>query len=212
LKRLFAVFFLGGVSFGCAPRATTSPAVESAASASTTSDYRFFSERCRFRTRKDGSATQIACNDEELLLILPGIGWRAGSPSGRQQLLAERDAWTVSVLSADPSESSYDVAVHLEAVYRGIADSLPPGLRASAPHFEQMPQGHLVLSYELKGTLEGRDLQQTNAWTAQRRKNGQYVDYHVSYTDAEVAQNARAVKEAADLFFVTDGAGTAPPQ
>ncbi len=68
-----------------------------------------------------------------------------------------------------------------------------------------------MLSYELGGILEGRALQQTNAWTAQRRKHGQYVDYHVSYTDTDAAQFARAAKEVADSFFVTDGAGAAPP-
>lgn len=212
MKLIFAVFLLGGVSFGCAPRATTSSSAAAPSSSRVVSDYHYFTDECRHRTRKDGSATQLSCNDEELLLILPGIGWRAGSASGRQLLLAERDAWTVSIVSADPSESSYEVAVHLEAVYRGIAESLPRTLRVSPPHFEQMPQGHLVLAYELNGTLDGRPLQQSNAWTAQRRKDGQYIDYHVSYTDADAAQNTRAVKEAADLFFVTDGAGKAPAQ
>ena len=126
----------------------------------------------------------------------------------------------IAVVAAEPGESGHGLAEHLTAVYDGAAAAMTQqGLSVGKPHLEEMPNGHLVLACEMSGTLAGITFRTVNAWTALKRKNGQYYDYHVSYTQAadnpnweDVAGLLRFTKKVTDAFFVTDGHGNTPPQ
>jgi hypothetical protein len=179
-----------------------------------------FSQHCRYKLSKD--ATLVACREREVLLILPGHEWKADDsatvPGGL--LFAESSPLRVSVVAAEPSESRYSHGEHLTAVYDGAAAAMKEqGFTVGKPHLEEMPNGHLVLAYEMSGSLDGFAFRSVNVWTALKRKSGEYYDYHVSYTQPadhadwnDAASVARWTKKVADAFFVTDGHGNTPPQ
>lgn len=164
----------------------------------------------------------MACREREVLLVLPGHEWKADDSAAVAGglLFAESAPLRVSVVAADPGESHYSHGEHLTAVYDGAAAAVKEqGFSVGKPHFEEMPNGHLVLAYELSGNLEGFAFRSVNVWTALKRTNGQYYDYHVSYTQPadhtdwqDVAGLLRLTKKVADAFFVTDGHGNTPPQ
>jgi hypothetical protein len=181
-----------------------------------------FSKHCQYKLTPDRKATLLACDSEEVLAILPGDQWSAieeGNPP-TSLLFAASGALRISVLSADDEESKYPVGEHLTAIYTGISQELPGrGFKVQPPHVEEMENGHMVLTYEMSGTIEGTELRMVNSWTCMRRMNGQYYDYHVSFTQPSVheawqdpASVQRLTKLIADSFFVTDGKGNAPPQ
>jgi hypothetical protein len=179
-----------------------------------------FSEHCRYKLSQN--ATLVACREREVLLVLPGQEWKADDSAAVAGglLFAESAPLRVSVVAADPGESRYSHGEHLTAVYDGAAAAVKEqGFSVGKPHFEEMPNGHLVLAYELTGSLEGFAFRSVNVWTALKRTNGQYYDYHVSYTQPadhadwqDGAGVLRLTKKVADAFFVTDGHGNTPPQ
>lgn len=179
-----------------------------------------FSQHCQYKLSQD--ATLLACREREVLVILPGHDWQADDaaavPGGL--LFAESAPLRISIVAAEPGEGRYALGEHLTAVYDGLAAVLArQGFDVGKPHVEQMPNGHLVLAYEMSGSIEGMGFRSLNAWTALKRSNGEYYDYHVSYTqpaDHADWQDAdgvlRLTKKVADAFFVTDGHGNTPPQ
>lgn len=207
---------LTALAVACAPRGSgpkAPTAGPTSASSAGTDGSHFFTEHCRAKTRRDSQATLVTCNEQEVMLILPGVGWSERAATQQRDLLvAERGYWNVSVTAADASESGDEPSEHLEAIYRGIAGALAQrGLKTSGAHFERMKNGHLVLSYELSGNLDGMPVRQKNAWSALRRTGGRYFDYHVSWTE-NGGEADGDVKNVADLFFVTDGKGNAPAE
>jgi hypothetical protein len=214
---LRAIFpFAVALATGCAARSGAPTAETPEATSPSSSDRdgsHFFTEHCRAKTRRDGRATLVTCNDQEVMLILPGVGWsERAATQPRDLLVAERGYWNITITAADPSESAFEASEHLEAIYRGIAGALVQRrLKTSGAHFERMKNGHLVLSYELSGSLDGMPVRQKNAWSALRRVGGQYLDYHVSWTE-NGGEADGDVKNVADSFFVTDGKGNAPAE
>jgi hypothetical protein len=179
-----------------------------------------FSQHCQYKLSQD--ATLLACRDREVLVMLPGREWQADeAASVRGALLfAESVPLRISIVAAERAESRYPVGEHLTAVYDGLRAVLEEqGFSVGKPHLEQMPNGHLVLAYEMTGSIEGMAFRSVNAWTALKRRSGDYYDYHVSYTqpaDHRDWQDAdgvlRLTKKVADGFFVTDGRGNTLPQ
>jgi hypothetical protein len=216
LKPAFAALLL----LGCAARAPSAATPASEAIRTDANGFVPFGPNCRFKTRPGGDATLVSCNSDELMLILPSSGWRAEPVETPRTLVrAQKGHWLLTVNAADASETQYQLSEHLEALYRGVVASLVQRAhQAGPPHFEQMKNGHLVLSYDTTATVDGTTLRMSNAWTALRRVSGQYLDYHVSWTGTPsdpAFQSSAASDEAkgvADLFFVTNGSGQTPPQ
>lgn len=216
--RCAAVVFLLGCNRAAAP-AKSAPAAAPAAKASGGAGARF-SQHCQYKLSQD--ATLLACREREVLVILPGHGWQADDaaavPGGL--VFAESAPLRISIVAAEPGESRYALGEHLTAVYDGLAPMLArQGFNVGKPHLEQMPNGHLVLAYEMNGSIEGMAFRSVNAWTAAKRSNGEYYDYHVSYTQPadhadwhDAGGVLRLTKKVADAFFVTDGHGNTPPQ
>jgi hypothetical protein len=181
-----------------------------------------FSQHCEYKLTEDRKATLLACSGREVLAILPGDAWSAVEDGNSPATLvfAASGALRVSVLLADEQENKYPVGEHLTAIYDGIAQELPKrGFKVEPPHVEEMQNGHLVLTYELSAAVDGQPVRMVNSWTALRRMNGQYYDYHVSFTQPadheawrDPAQIMKMTKVLADSFFVTDGKGNTPPQ
>ena len=218
LLRGLALVLLLGCNRAAAP-AKSAP-VAPAAEESKGSPGSPFSQHCQYKLTKD--TTLVACREREVLLILPGHEWKAddstGIPGGL--VFAESSPLRVSVVAAESSESRYSHGEHLTAVYDGaVAAMKEQGFDVGKPHLEEMPNGHLVLAYEMSGSLDGFAFRSVNVWTALKRTSGDYYDYHVSYTqpaDHADWQDAggvhRFTKKIADSFFVTDGHGNTPPQ
>lgn len=163
----------------------------------------------------------LSCDDKRVLAILPGRGWSrepSDAPGGIVQ--ASRELFNISARVAEAGETQYELSEHLEAIYRGVQGQLgKAGFVVGKPVFEQMKEGHLVLAYELTGTLDGQPLRSANAFTAIRRTDRRYVDYHVSLSASpgdpiwhETVPPLEVTKKVADLFFVTDDSGHLPPQ
>jgi hypothetical protein len=218
LLRCVAVLLLLGCNRAAAP-AESAPAPPATAPASGSPGARF-SQHCQYKLSQD--TTLLACREREVLVILPGHDWQADDaaavPGGL--LFAESVPLRVSIVAAESGEGRYALGEHLTAVYDGLAPLLArQGFNVGKPHLEQMPNGHLVLAYELSGSIEGMAFRSVNAWTALKRSNGEYYDYHVSYTQPadhadwqDAAAVLRLTKKVADAFFVTDGRGNTPPQ
>ena len=216
--RSVALLFLLGCARAGAP--AKSPPVAPAAEVTKGSPGSPFSEHCQYKLSED--ATLVACREREVLLILPGHEWKADDSTGVPGALvfAESSPLRVSVVAAASSESRYSHGEHLTAVYDGAAAAMKEqGFTVGKPHLEEMPNGHLVLAYEMSGTLDGFAFRSVNVWTALKRTSGDYYDYHVSYTQPadhadwnDAGGVLRWTKKIADTFFVTDGHGNTPPQ
>jgi hypothetical protein len=180
-----------------------------------------FGANCRIKTRKDQKVSLVACDLKEVMMILPGTGWTR-EPSGvpGMILLASRGLLNVSASVADTSETQSGLSEHLDADYQGVSRELGgAGFVVGKPTLEQMKNEHLVLFYELSGNLDGQSVRSANAFTAIRRSDRRYVDYHVSLTAPpddpvwhETPPPLEVVKGLADLFFVADDNGKLPPQ
>jgi hypothetical protein len=180
-----------------------------------------FGDNCQIKVRKDGNLSLVSCEQKRVLAILPGSGWtRQASDAPGSIVQASRDRFNVSARVADAGETQYELSEHLEGIYRGIQGQLGKGgFVVGKPVFEQMSNGHLVLAYELNGELQGQQLRSANAFTAIRRSDRRYVDFHVSLsappTDPiwrESVTPLEVAKKVADMFFVTDESGHLPPQ
>lgn len=179
-----------------------------------------FSEHCRYKLGPD--VTLLACRQREVLVILPGHEWQADDSAGISGglLFAESAPLRISIVEAEPSEARYSHGEHLSALYEAAAATMrQQGFGVGKPHLEEMPNGHLVLAYELTGASESATIRSVNVWTALRRSSGQYYDYQVSYTQPadhpdwqDAGRVLRLTKKIADAFFVTDGQGNTPPQ
>ncbi|HVY30745.1 MAG TPA: hypothetical protein VHB79_29500 [Polyangiaceae bacterium] len=211
-------------AFGCAPKAGGAPAphvAQAGASTDAPEDSSPFGENCRIKVRQDHELSLVSCDDKRVLAILPGSGWTPEASGARGELLlASRDLFNVSARVADEGETQYELSEHLEGIYRGVQGQLgKAGFVVGRPVFEQMKEGHLVLAYELTGSLDGQELRSANAFTAVRRTDRRYVDYHVSVSAPpghpiwrESVPPLEAAKRVADMFFVTDENGHLPPQ
>lgn len=215
---------IGVGTAACAPKAGSAAAphaAEAGASADAPDDSSPFGENCRIKVRPDHELSLVSCDDKRVLAILPGSGWaRDASDAPGEIVHASHELFNVSARVAEEGETQYELSEHLEGIYRGVQGQLgKAGLVVGRPVFEQMKQGHLVLAYELKGSLDGQELRSANAFTATRRTDRRYVDYHVSVSAppgdpiwrASVPP-LEAAKRVADMFFVTDENGHLPPQ
>ena len=163
----------------------------------------------------------VSCEQKTVLAILPGAEWkREDSDAPGAIVQASRDIFNVSARVADAGETRYELSEHLEAIYRGIQGELgKAGFTVGKPVFEQMSNGHLVIAYELSGSLGGQAVRSANAFAATRRSDRRYVDFHVSLSAPpddpiwrEAVPPLEVAKKVADTFFVTDENGNLPPQ
>lgn len=163
----------------------------------------------------------VACEQKQVMLILPGSGWSRQPDKAPGLILhATLGLFNVSVRVAERSETRYALPEHLDAIHQGVSHQLgEAGFDVGKPGLAQMKNEHLVLFYELSGNLEGESVRSVNAFTAIRRGDRRYVDYHVSITappDAAIWRETppplEVVKDLADLFFVADANGKLPQQ
>lgn len=213
--------------FGCAstpPPPTAAPAGEAPTAQPVSTERRSFGDHCRAKLSESGDAMMVGCDGAQIIFVLPGTNWTVEqSPVPSAIVFASSQPLDISVLLADPGETQYDVREHLAAIYQGAAPAVRArGFQITEAVFRDMPNGHVVLSYDVFADFEGKRVRSFNAWTALRRADRRYVDYHLSCTAPEDERAWTATPEIpslstrtmnlADAFFVTDGQGKLPPQ
>lgn len=167
----------------------------------------------------------VACDDKEFLFIVPGTDWSVIEPPVTSVIVsASSGPLNLSVRLASEEETRYELREHLSAIHRGIASGLAAeGFTVGEGEFEDAPNGHLVLRYEVSATADdGSRVRMVNAWTALRRSDRRYLDFHVSFTapaddprwriPSGMPGPKERLVELADHFVVTDGKGNLPPQ
>jgi hypothetical protein len=177
---------------------------------------------CTTMTSKSKDGTMVACDNKHILFIVPGVDWTIDTSMPEPTLIhAAKGHLHVSVRLADTSETQYGLKEHLRAIYNGVA-KLPNVGQVGEAHIEKTRNGHTILWYEVTGTAKGLPFRMVNAWTALRRPDRRYLDYHVSITAApndaawqpapDRPTHAQRAIGTADAFFVLDDNGKAPPQ
>ena len=174
--------------------------------------------RCSLKLGTVGSA--ITCLGDGATVMLPMGAWRMEEPEAPAFVRASRGFFHVSLRHAPPDEKRYPPDEHLRGIYQGIAALKGAGVVGPA-RYESTARGRAVLQYEVSGLVEaGRPVRSIHTWTALRRPDGGYVDYHSSWTgppeDPEIAPTGeqapfdRRMVNYADLFFMLDDDGRAP--
>jgi hypothetical protein len=184
-----------------------------------------FGDRCVGQPSPSGDGMLVACDGKQVMFIVPGTEWKVRtSPSDALGVAANAGAMNVSVEVADASATGDELSVHLESRYQDIranqarmrAQLEAETLEVGPPSFEH-ETGHLILCYELKMSVPGGTLlRQVNVWTALRRTDRRYVDFHLSEVAPVDGSSGSDMKDRlvslAGAFVVTDGAGNLPPQ
>jgi hypothetical protein len=199
----------------CAPKGPESPGAESAdrppegAGPKTA-----FSDRCTSQASASGDGTLVSCDDGAFLFVIPGTDWTVDKAVQAPTVVsANSGKLNVSVRSADASETQYGVREHLDAVYHGAEKKLAAsGGEITSAKFDET-NGRTVVSYQLTTSIFDATLKTANAWTALKGKDGNYLDYHVSWaasaddpawTADSSTKPIELVKNLANAFFVAN--------
>jgi hypothetical protein len=174
---------------------------------------------CEVREGKDGVI--IGCMSEHAILIAPGTGWTMEAATAPVFLLASRGYFHSSMsIAGEPSDEG--VEAHLRARYaraRAPENTRVGPMRLATTAKQQRP----VLYYEIEGIVfNGGRVRSLHAWSALKRPDGRYVEYHSSWTgpadDPELVQTADHAPLEVRLvnytegFFTVDDAGHSVPQ
>ena len=173
---------------------------------------------CSVREGQDGVI--FGCMAEHAILIAPGIGWRIDAATAPVFLLASRGYFHISMLTAGDA-SPEGVEARLRARY-ALARA-PENTRVGPMRLAQTSSGRPVLYYEIEGLVaDGRAVRSLHVWSALKRPDGRYVEYHSSWTgpgdDPELGTSGgRAALDVrlvnyADAFVTVDDTGHAVPQ
>lgn len=134
------------------------------------------SGQCTLRAKSDMQV--LECQNDGVFIGLPGTRWEAEPPAGRVFVAASMGLFHVSARHS-PLQGQPDVPTHL----REVEATLPKEPPHTTPQHAKSRKGADVFSYDITGlAVEGKAVKSTHVWTAARREDGGWVDFHVSWT------------------------------
>jgi hypothetical protein len=172
--------------------------------------------------REANDGVIFGCLADHAMVVLPGKPWEVEPPSDPVFFHASRQYFNASMRLSDPGETQYPLEEHLQAIYQGIAGAKSPG-HVGAMKGVKIDGGRPVILFEVTGIeLEGKPVRSIHVWTALRRPDRRYVDYHLSWTgpadDPELAGSQRRAPLPDRMvnftsgFVTVDDQGHAPAQ